>query len=60
MFIENLKFFGPTTLKSKLLKFFEKIHENPNLIANISQLHEYQSFVLNKICNMGQILLSSC
>ena len=48
-------FFGPPTTKWRSCKTFTKLIRNHLLMANISKLHEYQTFGLMKMHNMFKI-----
>ena len=52
---KNLRFFGPPIAKWRPCKVFAKLNRNHLLMANISRLHEYQTFGLMKVHNMCKI-----
>ena len=55
MSAKSLKFLGPATTKWRPCKVFAKLNRNHLLMANISRLHEYQTFGLMKVHNMCKI-----
>ena len=52
---KNLRFFGPPITKWRPCKVFAKLNRNHLLMANISRLHEDQTFGLMKVHNMCKI-----
>ena len=55
MIRESFKFFDPPTIKWRPFNFFVKFYGNHLLMANFSNLHNYQTFGLNELQKLRKL-----